>query len=87
MTFGLAFVTFGLGGFLTFAFLAGLVFVFFGGGEMSMVYWKVWLSPRSIPIGLEHGEAIKPLKVQKGADCIQARPDGQPCPCYGPHAF
>ena len=27
--------------------LAGLVFFFFGGGEMSMVYWKVWLSPRS----------------------------------------
>ena len=36
-----------LGGFVTFglAFLAGLVFVFFGGGERSMVYWKVWLSP------------------------------------------
>ena len=29
--------------------LAGLVFFFFGGGEMSMVYWKVWLSPRSVP--------------------------------------
>ena len=31
--------------------LAGLVFFFFGGGEMSMVYWKVWLSPRSVPGG------------------------------------
>ena len=52
LTFDLAFVTFGLGGFVTFglgAFLAGLVFFFFGGGEMSMVYWKVWLSPRSVP--------------------------------------
>ena len=51
LTFGSAFVTFGLGCFLTLAFLAGLVFFFFGGGEMSMVYWKVWLSPRSIPAG------------------------------------
>ena len=52
LTFGLAFVTFGLGGLVTFAFLAGLVFFFFGGGERSMVYWKVWLSPR--PVGPTH---------------------------------
>ena len=38
------FVTFGL------AFLSRLVFVSFGGGERSMVYWKVWLSPR--PVGI-----------------------------------
>ena len=59
-----------LGGFLTFAFLAGLVFVFFGGGEMSMVYWKVWLSPRSVPkaegvtlyIGKQGGAALKAIR-------------------------
>ena len=41
--------TLGLGGFLTFGFLAGLVFFFFGCSEMSIVHWKVWLAPRSIP--------------------------------------
>ena len=63
-------MTFGLGGFLTFAFLVGLVFVFFGGGEMSMVYWKVWLSPRSVPkaegvtpyIGKQGGAALKAIR-------------------------
>ena len=60
------FVTFGL------AFLSRLVFVSFGGGERSMVYWKVWLSPR--PVGIADTQLLfHPFSPVQPRDGGQAR--------------